>query len=305
LFLDWVAGDAVEWSADAGKKTHPGDFSQLILEKASTVDEAIALIRAYNVPAFGYARTVLIDRCGCSALAGFAGGELFAERSDGPVFYYGYGFGSVRDDMAEGPPLDAETMMRLLTRARQPGKYATKYSNIFDLATGEIRINHPGMGDRFIRLGLEEELSKGKHFFHIPRIETESAEKAYGVLPALKIECFIDGKDQILLRDGRLWYAHEEHELPGKWNGNDLPTYVNSKAWRPRWLFSQSSRYRLPPAERFEATTGNIDARSLTPRGDVSVTEYPTKGNGMTLVISIDDRAPGAAWYEIGVFTDR
>lgn len=117
----------------------------------------------------------------------------------------------------------------------------------------------------------------------------------------LRIRAFIDGSDTIKILGNELWYQHHDFDLPGKWKGEyDEPTYINGRAWKPRWNDSVSKPYQnlWPPLP--EVANEAIQLTKEAGRGEVSITETPSAENDYTLSIYFDDNEPGGAeWYEI------
>jgi hypothetical protein len=73
-----------------------------------------------------------------------------------------------------------------LKAARQEGKYATKYSNVFDLNSGEIFLfRFPDHNDA-VKLDLAEELKKGGHFYDIPSLREQLTQKLKPLTDAMK-----------------------------------------------------------------------------------------------------------------------
>ena len=59
---------------------------------------------------------------------------------------------------------------KVLDAAKQDGKYATKYSCVFDLKSGEITIDCKTSKAGPIKLMLADELKKGPHYYEIPKL---------------------------------------------------------------------------------------------------------------------------------------
>jgi len=57
----------------------------------------------------------------------------------------------------------------------------------------------------------------------------------------IALRAYISGESALLLRDGMIEWRHGEGDLPGKEGGNDYPTYVNGRPWRPQWLPERTS----------------------------------------------------------------
>ncbi len=73
-------------------------------------------------------------------------------------------------------PAGVGNALAIVRQARQAGPYATKYSNVFDLKTGNITLL-PIPGDEdVVTLNLASELVKGAHYYDLPQIKTELAQ---------------------------------------------------------------------------------------------------------------------------------
>jgi hypothetical protein len=59
----------------------------------------------------------------------------------------------------------------------QNGQYTTKYSNVFDLKTGDIYLyRFPEHGEP-VKLNLAEELKNGGHFYDIPQLKEQVGQE--------------------------------------------------------------------------------------------------------------------------------
>jgi len=109
------------------------------------------------------------------------------------------------------------------------------------------------------------------------------------------------------IQGNELWMEHHKHRRPGQIGlftdegklENDSATYVNGKAWIPRWSGNVSLPFSgvqpLIPQSGFRLT-------KRAGRGTVSVKEMPSKENYYTLSILIDDNAnPGTSFYDITI----
>jgi hypothetical protein len=176
LAFDWVAGFKEKWEPDPKKATPKGNSAQRMLETCATVDQAIAFYEKHNEPGFGYGRMLVADASGASAVIGFKDGRLDPQkmnRSRG----LGMGFG-MRGDfatkrVAQEPEPTIANATDILKACRQEGKNATKYSNVFDLKSGEILLFQFPVREDATKLNLAEELKKGGHYYDIPDIREQ------------------------------------------------------------------------------------------------------------------------------------
>ena len=180
LAFDWVAGFKEKWKADPKKAIAKGNSAQRMLETCSTVDETIAFYEKHHEESFSYGKMLVADRSGASAIIGVKDGRLHVEKmkkSRG----LGLGFG-MRGDfatkmVAESPEPTAANAAVILKKTQQDGKNATKYSNVFDLKSGDILLIRFADRDDAVKLNLAEELKKDPHYFDIPDIREQLKQK--------------------------------------------------------------------------------------------------------------------------------
>jgi len=176
LAYDWVNfGVKVKWSRSPELKPVGGPASMRMLETCSTVDEAVAFYRTHWESGFVTSRILVADRSGASAIIFARDGKLQIEKDD-RCRGFGYGHEVMDKMLAQRPETTPASGFDILIAARQPGKYATKYSNIYDLKSEEIYLlPHPGKSD-VVKLNLGDELKKGEHMYDMPNIESELTE---------------------------------------------------------------------------------------------------------------------------------
>ncbi len=181
LAFDWVAGFKERWDPDPDLKRVRGNPSQRMLETCTTVEEAAAFYRRYREPSFSYAKILVADRTGASAIIGARDGRLQVERSRRS---HGFGFGSrtLEDRLAQTPAPTVANARSILTACRQTGPYATKYSNVFDLKSGDLILYPVTGGDGGVGLNLAEELRKGAHYYDLPEIRRQQTQASRPLL---------------------------------------------------------------------------------------------------------------------------
>jgi hypothetical protein len=175
LAFDWVAGWNEKWQRSPKQKIARGIPHERMLKTCSSVEEAIAFYRTHWEPGFSSAKMLVADRTGALALLGAHNGQfevIRANRSGG----FGYGseiFGRMFPSHSEATLTNAA---QILIAARQQGIYATKYSNVYDLTSGDISLFLPGRPE-VTTLNLAEELKKGSHQYEMSRIGEQRNEK--------------------------------------------------------------------------------------------------------------------------------
>jgi hypothetical protein len=172
LAFDWVAGFNDAFEPVAGLTLPRGNPSQRMLETCSSVKEAIAFYQQNSEPSFSRARILIADKTGASVIVGARGGKLSIEQSD-RCRGFGYGADVLERMLAKKPRADVQSGVKILKAALQKGQYATKYSNVFDLTTGDIHIFDLQRSDRGVKLNLADELAKDGHYYDIPELKTQ------------------------------------------------------------------------------------------------------------------------------------
>jgi hypothetical protein len=114
-----------------------GNPSERMLETCATVKDAIAFYRKHWEPSFSYAKILVADRSGASAIIGAKDGKLQAEQAHQSQGF-GYGVRTLKKMLKKQPEPIVAKGFEILSACVQKGHNATKYSNIFDLKTGEI-----------------------------------------------------------------------------------------------------------------------------------------------------------------------
>ena len=158
LAFDWVAGFKADWPRDPQRRSVRGNPSEQMLKTCATLDQAIAFYHAYEEPGFGYAKVLVAERSGASAVIGARDGRLHVERLDRSRAF-GYG-GDIATGMLGAARVTVDWAAGMLRAARQEGRFPTQYSNVFDLNSGDIFIYRFHASGRPVRLRLEEELAR-------------------------------------------------------------------------------------------------------------------------------------------------
>ncbi|MBX3747036.1 MAG: hypothetical protein KF833_17140 [Verrucomicrobiae bacterium] len=176
LAFDWVAGFKESWERDPVLKEVRGNPAQRMLETCATVEEAIRFFETHWEPSFSYARIFLADRTGASAGIRAMDGRLNVKRSKQSCAM-GYR-GAVAQELLDKEPSPSPTnAIHILRASKQEGQYATKYSNVFNLKTGEILVYVPPNWNEPVRLDLQAELEKGGHYYDLPLIREQQGQK--------------------------------------------------------------------------------------------------------------------------------
>jgi hypothetical protein len=171
LACDWVGGFAENWQGDAVTGVR-GNPTERLLESCATVEDAIAFFQAHQEPDFSRAKILVADRNGTSVVVGAHDGKLEIDKS-ARSRSFGYAFQTFRECFRTDSELTVANGASILRACLQEGKYATKYSNIFDLNSGDIYLYQFHQHVDSMRMNLVTELAKGGHFFDMVQIHRQ------------------------------------------------------------------------------------------------------------------------------------
>jgi hypothetical protein len=174
LAYDWVAGFNSKWKGLQGMKRVRGNSSQRMLESCSTVGQAIEFYRTHLEPSFAKSRILIADRTGASVIIGYQDGKLFLEQAHGNRGF-GYGLETLRKELSTPPEPTVANGARILRACKQQGEFATKYSNVFDIRSGDIFLFLPA-DETEVKLNLASELRKGPHYYDLPELKRQLSE---------------------------------------------------------------------------------------------------------------------------------
>lgn len=185
LAFDWVSGfDEKNYQPAPALQPVRGNPAERMLESCRTVDEAIAFFRKYREPDFARSRILVADRTGASAAIGSHDGKFHVaplRHSRG----FGYGRTTLEQELAKNPQPTLANGTAILRACLQPGDGGTKYSNVFDLNSGEIVVfPTPSLADA-VHLDLAAELAKGGHFYDLPHLREQLAARPRPLPPEL------------------------------------------------------------------------------------------------------------------------
>ena len=184
LAWDVVAGFREGLTANPSLPPVRGHPCQRILETCITVDEAINFCRTRQV-GFGKVRVLIADRTGASVIMGAKEGKLLVERAN-QCRGFGYGAQTLDRMLAKSSEATVANGTKILRATLQQGEYATKYSNVFDLRTGDIFLYPFPDHDDQVKLNLAMELKKGGHYYDMPQIREQLTEAPRPLLINMK-----------------------------------------------------------------------------------------------------------------------
>ncbi len=193
LAFDWVAGYQEAWEPDTSLPNVRGNSSLSMLETCATVEEAIAFYRGHREMGFVRAKILVADPTGASVIIGAKDGKLQVEQEN-QCRGFGYSARTLDKMLAKTTEPTVANGARILRAALQKGQYATKYSNVFDLKSGDIVLfPFPDQEDE-VKLSLSAELAKGGHYYEMPQIRDQLTQAPRPLLT--NMERFVPGKYQ-------------------------------------------------------------------------------------------------------------
>lgn len=136
-----------------------------MLQTCANVEEAIKYYSEVNEPGFGWAKTMLIDKTGASAIIGWNSekNELEVIRKKGNYQIMGYGV--FEEDTLKEISVDptVDKFYKMLCKINNHAAY----QNIYDLQKGEVYFTCFEYLS-LKKINLEEELAKGAHVCNLP-----------------------------------------------------------------------------------------------------------------------------------------
>jgi hypothetical protein len=120
--------------------------------------------------------------------------------------------------------------------------------------------------------------------------------------PTFRIRALIDGRSQLVVRPGAVYWEHFDWERPGRLSDQNEPTYLNSYVWYPQWPDTDDRHPgpSLPLSVVASFMTNQVAMEVISARWSVQILQQPDPTNGHTLIVEFDDNPFGAAdWYEV------
>jgi len=183
LAFDWLAGWKEEWNPDPALPEVRGN--QEVIETCATVEEAVHFYRTHRDPNLWYSKCLLTDKTGASVLIGAVGGQLRVWRSR-KSWGLGYGKRILEPMLKTNSEPTLANATNILRACLQPGKFATRYFNVFDPQSGDIFLYPFPKKDIEVRLNLAAELSKGPHYYDMVRIQKQLRKTPRPLLDNMK-----------------------------------------------------------------------------------------------------------------------
>ncbi|MGC5743392.1 hypothetical protein [Chryseobacterium sp. NFX27] len=178
LAFDWVTVDGDSYTVDPNyvpdKKLIKlnKNTSQWMLERCKTVKEAINFYQTYSEPAFARTTLFIADKSGNSVVIGSKNGKLYFDTTSKSR---GSGYGETtfqKLHKTENVPTISEGS-EILRQCAVAGSGGTKYSNSYNLHTGEIEFYNFANPRENTKFSLSDELKKGAHYYETSKITAQ------------------------------------------------------------------------------------------------------------------------------------
>jgi len=161
------------------------------MTKCSTVDDALAIYKTYNMRHLAYARTMLADKFGNCVIIKWQEGKMVVSQAGQSFQVLGYGENIVKGKIKACKSRDFENMKKLLRAGNQSGNAETLYSLIYQPGKGKVYVFdvlkrktsfwERLRGDLRVKKGftldLKEELKKGNHYYDLGNVTQQLKEK--------------------------------------------------------------------------------------------------------------------------------
>lgn len=252
LAFDWVAGFKEKWEADPRFKSVKGNPSERMLETCATIPDAIAFYRGSWEPSFSYAKILVADRSGNSVIIGSKDGQLQVEPAN-RCRGFGYGQRTLDKLLAKPPEPSVTNGAAILRACLQDGPYATKYSSIFDLKSGDVFLfQFPEQSDA-AKLNLAAELKKGGHYYDIPEIRQQIGRSPLPLLDNMQ-RFFLDQLKPIPDTETEVT-ARLRALTEAAWNGTMRPEDYTAEFWKEIFPKQKTLQADLTALGKLESLT--------------------------------------------------
>ncbi len=229
LACDWVGGFNEEWKSGPGLLCVRGNPTERLLESCTTVGDAIAFFRKHPEPDFARAKILVADRSGASVIIGARDGKLQIEQSN-QSRGFGYAYLTLNPMLAMSPQPTVTNGATILHACVQRGQYATKYSNVFNLKSGEVFLYPLSEQSNEVRFSLPVELEKGGHYYDMPNIRKQLAQTSQPLLINMR-RFFLDEFPPIPEQDSNVTH-HLRATIEDAMRGTMRPDDYTAELWK-------------------------------------------------------------------------
>ncbi len=171
---------------DPQKITVDNEIYEKMLETCSNIEEAIALLKCYNISGLKRHHIMIVDKTGNSAIVEWGVDSLSIVRktkdyqimtnfnitlSDLDDKYTNERFKKVENQIKNSDNISVNDVRIILESVKNSGKmYPTVYSNIYDLVNNEIYLYNYHNFEEYYKIDINKGLDENGQSFHIPSI---------------------------------------------------------------------------------------------------------------------------------------
>ena len=185
LACDAVLNWDEKWDPDLSVPNVWGDAIPQVLQKCRTVEDAVAFFKSHRDPMFNMLKILVADKSGASIIFGAHDGMLQVERVNQHWRGFGYGIEKLKSELPKNNAPTVANGFRILQACAKQGVSSTRYSNIFDLNSGDIFLRPALDGAEAPKLNLANELAKGAHYYDLASLRTQLTEAPRALLPSM------------------------------------------------------------------------------------------------------------------------
>ena len=122
----------------------------------------------------------------------------------------------------------------------------------------------------------------------------------------ITIEAYVDGPSSLRFTRSGLYWHNGDNAKPGRHNAKNEPTYINGRAWTPKWRKNSNDRgddtsdtysWSIPSVELTWELVSVTAERGKT--GVERRTPVEAKRENNEYWLRIPDPEPGARWYKL------
>ncbi len=170
---------------DPNKKTLDNPIYERMLEKCSSVDQAIEFLGKYNISGFRRHHIMVVDKTGASAILEWGRDSLSVIRKQGYYqvitnfnvtdpnlagWYPCWRYSKADTALKNMNELSVDLFRTILDDVHMEGRFETVYSNIYDLKNNIIYVYHFHNFEEYIKIDITDELKKGRHSYYLPSL---------------------------------------------------------------------------------------------------------------------------------------
>jgi len=183
LFFDGTRTPFAPYEENQSKEDCKCYIWTKILAECASVDQALDFVEKYKIPEIEDVHILFADKKGNSAVVGVYGGKLQIHRRAGNhqlltnfnLTDPSYGdeppcqrFATAQKMLGSDSSATVKNLEKILSTTHQND--LTVYSNIYNLASGEVYVYNRADFTRKVKFNLAAELKKGRHVVSIPSL---------------------------------------------------------------------------------------------------------------------------------------